>query len=308
MTQIQKIRAFNRFYTNFLGLLDNHYLPNFSLSECRIFYELNQPNPIAAAQLVTSLKIDKGYLSRILKKFEKQEWVIKSPSKKDKRSQNLTLSQKGRAVLKTLTLASEQQIQTHTQHLSAIDKTELLYHLQKVQAILGGEPKEKATVTLKDITIRTELKVGDLPFVIQSHSDLYQKEYNYGKTFDYYVIKGVAEFFEVYNPEKSRVWVCEHKGKRIGFLSLMEREAAAQLRFFFMNKNYRGIGLGRKLMELFIAFLKEKGYKSCYLWTTTEQLAAAGLYKKFGFKWVEDMPSTTTFDRPVIEQKYELLL
>lgn len=163
-------------------------------------------------------------------------------------------------------------------------------------------------LSLNDIQIRTDLQVGDLPFVIQSHSELYQREYNYGKTFDYYVIKGVADFFEVYTPEKSRVWVCEHKGKRIGFLSLMERGAAAQLHFFFMNENYRGIGLGRKLMELFMTFLKEKGYQSCYLWTTTEQLAAAGLYKKIGFKWVEDMPSTTTFDRAVIEQKYELIL
>lgn len=163
-------------------------------------------------------------------------------------------------------------------------------------------------VTLEDIQIRTELKVGDLPFVIQSHSDLYQKEYNYGKTFDYYVIKGVAEFFEVYTPEKSRVWVCEHESKRIGFLSLMERGTAAQLRFFFMDKNYRGIGLGKHLMQLFLTFLKEQNYKSCYLWTTTEQLAAAALYKKHGFQWVEDMHSTSTFDRPVIEQKYELVL
>ena len=163
-------------------------------------------------------------------------------------------------------------------------------------------------LSLKDIQIRTELKVGDLPFVIQAHSDLYQKEYNYGKTFEYYVIKGIAEFYEVYTPEKSRVWVCEHEGNRIGFLALMERGEAAQLRYFFMDENYRGIGLGKRLMELFMAFLKETGYQSCYLWTTTEQLAAAGLYQRFGFKWVEDMPSNSTFDRPVIEQKYELML
>lgn len=308
MTDIQKIRAFNRFYTNFLGLVDHHYLPNFSLSECRIFYELGQYHPISASRLVTLLKIDKGYLSRLLKKFEKKEWLIKTPSKADKRIQNLQLSNKGKKVLEMLTLASEQQIKTHTQHLSTANISQLLHHLQKIQSLLISNKTRIQTITLKDISIRTELQTGDLPFVIQSHSDLYQKEYNYGKTFEYYVIKGVSEFFEVYTPEKSRVWVCEHKGKRIGFLSLMERGEAAQLRYFFMHEHYRGIGLGKKLMELFMAFLKEKNYKSCYLWTTTEQLAAAGLYKKFGFKWVEDMPSNSTFDRPVIEQKYELVL
>lgn len=169
-------------------------------------------------------------------------------------------------------------------------------------------PSEVPTFTLADITIRTELQVGDLPFVIQAHSDLYQKEYNYGKTFDYYVIKGMAEFYEIYTPEKSRVWVCEHQGQRIGFLALMNRGEAAQLRYFFMNEKYRGIGLGRHLMQLFMAFLRATGYQSCYLWTTTDQVAAAKLYQKFGFQWVEDMPSNATFDRPVMEQKYELIL
>jgi len=174
--------------------------------------------------------------------------------------------------------------------------------------MLSSKINNTNNLSLNDIQIRTELKVGDLPFVIKAHSDLYQKEYNYGKTFDYYVIKGIAEFYEGYTPEKSRVWVCEHKGKRIGFLALMERGKAAQLRYFFMDKNYRGIGLGKKMMELFMAFLKATGYQSCYLWTTTEQVAAAALYKRFGFEWIEDIPSNSTFDRPVIEQKYELIV
>lgn len=307
MTNTQQIRAFNRFYTNFLGLVDNHYLHQLSLSESRIIYELGQNKSLSAVQLVNLLNIDKGYLSRILKKFEKKEWIVKSTSLTDKRAQDLQLSEKGQAVLQSLTNQSEQQIQTHTKHLGKSKEKQLIHHLKEVQQMLSVSTTNKK-LSLKDIQIRTDLQVGDLPFVVQSHSDLYEKEYNYGKTFDYYVIKGVAEFFEVYTPEKSRVWVCEHEGKRIGFLSLMERGTHAQLRYFFMNKNYRGIGLGSHLMQLFIDFLKAKGYQSCYLWTTTEQLAAASLYKKFGFQWVEDIPSTITFDRPVVEQKYEIIL
>lgn len=307
MTNVGQIRAFNRFYTNFLGLVDHHYLHQLSLSESRIIYELGQNSSLSAAQLVNILKIDKGYLSRILKKIEKKEWIIKSTSLTDKRTQNLELSKKGRAIWQSLTEQSEQQIRMHTQHLNSSEKRHLVQHLQGIQQMLTVPVFDKR-VSLSDIQIRTELKVGDLPFVIQSHSDLYQKEYNYGKTFEYYVIKGMAEFFEIYTPEKSRVWVCEHQGERMGFLALMERGNAAQLRYFFMNENYRGIGLGKHLMQLFMNFLRAKNYKSCYLWTTNEQLAAANLYKKFGFQWVEDMPSNSTFDRPVIEQKYEIIL
>ena len=164
------------------------------------------------------------------------------------------------------------------------------------------------TITLSDITIRTHWQAGDLPFIIQSHSDFYREYHQYGKTFDYYVIKGAAEFYEKYRPERSRVWIAEHGNLRIGSLCLMERGEAAQLRLFYINENYRGIGLGKHLLEEFVAFLKEKNYQSAYLWTTNEQKTAVALYQRFGFCWVEDVFSNSTFDRPVIEQKYELVL
>jgi peptidyl-dipeptidase Dcp len=88
----------------------------------------------------------------------------------------------------------------------------------------------------------------------------------------------------------------------------MHRENnAAQLRYFVLKPEYRKMGLGKKLMNLFMDFLKSHGYTSAYLWTTNEQKEAAALYKKFGFVKTADMVSTT-FGKEVTEQRYDLVL
>ena len=166
-----------------------------------------------------------------------------------------------------------------------------------------------SVISLDDVSIRTELRHGDMGYVIYLHGLLYGKEYNYGLQFESYVAKGLHEFYENYDPKRSRVWVCEQKrnGKMIGFLLLMDRGEAAQLRYFLIEPEYRGIGLGSKLLNLYMDFLSECGYKASYLWTTHELHSAISLYKKFGFTLTEEKESTA-FGKPLTEQRYDLIL
>jgi len=166
----------------------------------------------------------------------------------------------------------------------------------------------KGEYALKDISIRTELKPGDLGYVVYRHGKLYDEEYHYGITFETYVAAGVYEFYKNYNLEKDRVWICEHDKKIIGFLLLMHRENnAAQLRYFYIEPEYRGIGLGKKLMEFYMDFLKGRGYQSAFLWTTHELYSAASLYKRHGFKLTEEKQSAA-FGKPIKEQRYDLVV
>ncbi|MEQ1585396.1 MAG: GNAT family N-acetyltransferase [Cyclobacteriaceae bacterium] len=166
----------------------------------------------------------------------------------------------------------------------------------------------KPDITLKDITIRTEMRPGDLGYVIHRHGSLYSEEHNYGISFEAYIADGMHEFYKNYNPESDRVWICEHQGKIIGFLLLMHREQnAAQLRYFLLEPDYRGIGLGKKLMSLYIEFLLKCGYSSSYLWTTHELLAAASLYTRHGFK-LTDQKSSTAFGKLLTEHRYDLVI
>jgi GNAT superfamily N-acetyltransferase len=117
-------------------------------------------------------------------------------------------------------------------------------------------------VSLDDISIRTEFRPGDIGYVIYMHGDLYKREYGYGIQFETYVAKGLCEFWEKYSPQRNRVWVCEHTGKMIGFLLLMDRGKAAQLRYFLIQPEYRGYGLGSKLMSLYMDFCKSAGIRN----------------------------------------------
>ncbi|MBX2915653.1 MAG: GNAT family N-acetyltransferase [Cyclobacteriaceae bacterium] len=161
--------------------------------------------------------------------------------------------------------------------------------------------------SISDIKIRTELQPGDFGYLVYLHGKLYSKEYQFGNVFESYVAESLLEFYKNYNPETNRVWVCEHDQKMIGFVALMNRGTTAQLRYFIIEPAYRGIGLGKKLMELFMDFLKSCGYLGAYLLTTSELTTAASLYTRHGFIRTEEKYSTA-FGKPLIEHRYELNL
>ncbi len=175
--------------------------------------------------------------------------------------------------------------------------------------------KQKGKISLDDITIRTELKPGDIGYIIYLHGKLYKEEYNYGIEFETYVAAGLCKFYKNYNPKKERVWICEHENRIIGCLFLVNKvengvkgdREAAQLRYFLLCPEYRGIGLGSKLIALYMEFFHHCGYKKSFLWTTHELTAAAHLYLRAGFKLTEEKESTS-FGKLLKEQRYDLVI
>ena len=157
-----------------------------------------------------------------------------------------------------------------------------------------------------EITIRTEIRPGDIGMITYLHGVLYQDEFKHGISFESIVAGGLHEFCTTYNPENERLWIAEHNGEMIGCLLLKNRGEAAQLRYFLIKPEYRGMGLGNRLLQLFMDFAKACHYKKAYLWTTNELDKAHHLYQKFGFTLTEEKPSTE-FGKPLIEQRYDLV-
>lgn len=158
-------------------------------------------------------------------------------------------------------------------------------------------------IRLDDIVIRTDLHAHDIARIVQLHGSLYQQECGYGMAFESYVSAGLYEFLQHYDPDRSRFWLCEHAGSLIGCLCLFDRGESAQLRFFLIHPRYRGLGLGRHLLDEFFAFIQACGYTSAYLWTTHELTAAAHLYTAYGFELTEERTSSA-FGKTLVEQKY----
>jgi len=161
---------------------------------------------------------------------------------------------------------------------------------------------------LQDLSIRTNLKPGDIGMITHLHGSLYHKEFGFGISFESYVAGAFAEFYKNYDPHRDRIWICEHEGEIIGSILLMSREPQeAQLRFFLINPKYRKIGLGKHLISQCISFAKECSYRKIFLWTTDQLPASKHLYFTFGFELIEEKYSES-FGVPLKEQYYELIL
>jgi peptidyl-dipeptidase Dcp len=166
----------------------------------------------------------------------------------------------------------------------------------------------KKEVVMGEVRIRTRLMPGDLGFVAHLHGLVYTAEWNYGLGFEGYVLKGLGEFALGYDAAKDRVWICEEGDRMVGFLLGMRREeGVAQLRYFILLPEYRGSGIGKMLMQMFMDWLREHGYRRAYLWTTNELETAAALYLRHGFRLTEEKESAG-FGKTLIERRYDWVL
>lgn len=161
--------------------------------------------------------------------------------------------------------------------------------------------------TLEDITIRTEFRPGDIGHITARHGELYNLEYGYGVEFESYVAGGLFEFYHQYDKGKDSLWIAEDKEGIVGFALVKGREDSAQFRFFYIEPEYRGVGLGKKMWGLAMDFIKDHGFKRAYLLTTSELHRAAQLYTSSGFTLTDEKPSTA-FGKAVVEQRYDLEL
>ena len=162
--------------------------------------------------------------------------------------------------------------------------------------------------SLKDIIIRNNFQYGDLGIVLSMHGKLYHQEYQFNHEYESYVAEGIVEFAKTYQEGRSRLWIAENKGVPIGSIAVMERTPQqAQFRWFLIHPDYRGIGLGRVLVEKTINFAREASYDSLYLWTLEHLTAAIILYNRFGFQLVEEKKHFL-WGQDLTEQRYLLNL
>jgi DNA-binding MarR family transcriptional regulator len=134
---IDKVREFNRFYTNVIGLLDRHFLDTpFSLTEGRVLYEISHTELCTAKKIRSHVDIDEGYLSRIIDKFIQQGLVRKTPAVEDKRLHLIVLTEKGKREFSKLNENSNQQISELLSKLSESECAELVQMMERMRILL----------------------------------------------------------------------------------------------------------------------------------------------------------------------------
>jgi N-acetylglutamate synthase-like GNAT family acetyltransferase len=155
-----------------------------------------------------------------------------------------------------------------------------------------------------NISLRNQLKPGDIGYLTYLHGILYANEYGWDYTFETYVAVPLAEFAKTHN-DRERIWIVEQDGQIAGSIAIVEAtEKEAQLRWLLLAPDLRGCGIGRFLVEEALDFCKQQGYSTVFLWTVSLLTVATKLYQSVGFRLTEEK-THRIWGAQLTEQRYE---
>ena len=296
------IRQFNRFYTREIGVLDGNLLQSgFSLAEARILYELAQTSEIAATEIGEKLNLDRGYLSRMLRAFQRKRLISRKTDKADKRRSHLSLTEKGRTIFAQLDRRSSQAAKGMIADLPPSAVNTLLAAMEIIQGVLAKDSAKPDYILRRD-------RVGDLGLVASRQGLVYEQEYGWDKTYEALAAKILSEFVGRNDAVNERAWIAERHGTIMGSVYLMKEDAEiARLRLLYVEPYARGLGLGKKLVSECTAFAREAGYKRIVLWTQSTLTAARKLYVGEGYELIKQEPHHS-FGKDLVGETWELVL
>jgi DNA-binding MarR family transcriptional regulator/GNAT superfamily N-acetyltransferase len=282
--QIAAVRAFNRFYTRRLGVLDQHLGKSpFSLSEARVLYELAHRDDLAAKDIGIELGLDPGYLSRIVQNFDEKGLITRKPLPADRRQYQLSLTAKGRQAFAKLNLSSQNEVAATLAVLSPGDARRLTQAMETIEELLEPRSCECAPFLLRSH------RVGDMGWVISRQAAAYAEEYGWDISYEALVAEICAQFIKNYDAAREHCWIAEVGGEPVGSIFLVKgADEVAKLRLLLVEQKARGLGVGRALVEQCIRSAREKGYRKMTLWTQSILLAARGIYQQAGFRCVAE--------------------
>ncbi|NPD90460.1 MAG: GNAT family N-acetyltransferase [Asgard group archaeon] len=107
-----------------------------------------------------------------------------------------------------------------------------------------------------------------------------------------YVENNKEEFFS-YFPPKGICYLIRDGDNYIGMGALRKiKEGICEIKRMYVKSSYRGKGLGKSLLDKLTDDAKNFGFSKIYLDVGPYNIAAQGLYKKFGFIQREPYPET----------------
>ena len=301
--QVDAVRAFNRFYTRQIGVLQESLLDSrYSLTQARVLFELAQREPVAARAIGEALGLDPGYLSRILQSFSEAGLIEKTRSEQDARSFVLTLSAQGRAAYSLLDRSSHQVTAAMLAALSPLQRDRLLQAIAETERALSPQ----ALPAAQRVLIR-EQRIGDIGWAIERHGRLYADEYGWNQDFEALVAKLFASFASEHDPQRERCWIAELDGERIGCVFVVRNQDqgdTAQVRCLLVDPRARGLGVGRRLVDTCLDFARAAGYARMRLWTNDILSSARKIYENCGFRLIEQYPHHS-FGHDLVGQVWE---
>lgn len=283
--RVAAVRHFNRFYTRRIGALNERLLDGpFSLAEARVLYELANRKQLTASALGATLGLDAGYLSRILKAFERRGYVARTRSRHDGRQHYLALTATGRRAFRPVDARSQRDVSTMLGLLDEPQRQKLTAAMTTIEQLLGG-----AALDLP-VTVRRH-RPGDIGWAVAASGRVYTEEYGWDPTIEAFVAELMARFLHRYDAKREGCWLADIGGETVGCIALMRQsDRVAQLRTFVVTRAARGRGVGKALLAECLRFARAADYRKAVLWTQKGLDTARHLYEAAGFKLVREEP------------------
>jgi len=297
---VSAIRAFNRFYTRKIGVVDGVASSPFSLAEARVLYELAHREQPTATDIRKELGLDAGYMSRILRGFERRKLVTREQSKTDERQRFLSLTAKGRRAFAPLDERSNRDVATMLEKLSPTERKQLVDAVRTVGRLLGDKAQPRTPYLLR------QHQPGDMGWIVHRQAILYAEEYGWDGTYEALAAEIVAQFINNYDPKCERCWIAEKDGERVGAVFVAKASGeTAKLRLLHVEPEVRGLGIGKRLVDECVRFARQAGYQKMTLWTQDILHAARHLYKQAGFRIVRE-EQHHSFGKDLTAETWEL--
>jgi len=280
---IDVARDFNRFYTNFLGVLNRAYLDTeFTLTDARVLFELGSRKGVSAVALARDLHLDPAYLSRILKRFRADGLIETKADPSDLRSQTIMVTDRGHEQFEELGRRSSAQIAERFATLVDGEPQSVVAAMTTIRSLLDADAEPSPLV------IRAH-RPGDIGWIVQSQGKAYTEEYGWDMRFEGLVAEVAGKFLANFDPSMEYCWIAERGGVNIGSVLITNGgDGVARLRLLYVDKAARGLGLGKILVDECIRFARAKKYRQISLWTNDTLHAARAIYVKAGFKLVSE--------------------
>jgi DNA-binding MarR family transcriptional regulator/N-acetylglutamate synthase-like GNAT family acetyltransferase len=301
-TRADAVRRFSRFYTRRIGLLSDGILGSaYSLTEARVIYELAQSDAHSPTRLAADLALDPGYLSRVVKRFERRGLVARDRSKHDGRRVVLRLTPLGRAEFDGLASGSRAQIEELLSSTSEEGQRRVIEAMRTIERELTDETP-RPTVTYRGH------RPGDLGWIVERHGGIYHASHGWDDTFEAMVAGIAKDFLERFDPAWERSWIAEVDGRRAGAIALVRHsKTIGQLRLLFVESWARGLGIGARLVSECVGQARHVGYRKMVLFTVAGLDSARRLYEAEGFRMIEETPGRA-WGKDHIAQTWELKL
>jgi DNA-binding MarR family transcriptional regulator/N-acetylglutamate synthase-like GNAT family acetyltransferase len=295
---VAAVRAFARFYTRFVGALDAHYMDSdLSLAEARLLWEIANREAPLAAELQAELGLDAGYVSRILRRFQAEGWIVRGRGA-DARRRPISLTAEGRTAFDALDARTRAQVAGTIDSLGDSDRATLVEALGAARALLGG-----GTAPWHVRTFRA----GDLATIAARQSILYEA-YGWGRPMEILQGEVTTAFLRDFKPGREQCWVAERAGTMAGAVLIVDAGGnVGQLRLLHVEPWARGLGIGSALVALCVRFAREAGYDRIRLWTHSVLLSARRIYEAAGFRIVSTEVHHE-FGKPEQGETWELVL